>query len=114
MKVLSTPKKDIKKIRLWALSTSVPVPFQKVKVYFFSTTGRRTCYWFADRFYETAGRFSYCLDEQEMLQQLKVLIEARKWKSFFAGDQYAKMLVANGLETVLPRIERLRCFCYRL
>ena len=33
-----------------------------------------------------------------MLQQLKVLIEARKWKSFLQGDQYAKMLVANGLE----------------
>lgn len=101
MKVLSTPKERIlKKIRQ-ALSTSVPVPFPQSegKESIFQKPEDEPAIEFAAKFAKLQGRFSYCLDEQEMLQQLKVLIEARKWKKLFCRESsIQKMLVANGLD----------------
>ncbi len=77
----------------------VPFPQSEGKESIFQKPEDEPAIEFAAKFAKLQGRFSYCLDEQEMLQQLKVLIEARKWKKLFCRESsIQKMLVANGLD----------------
>jgi L-lactate dehydrogenase complex protein LldG len=100
MKVLSTAKERIfKKIRQ-ALSTPVPVPFPQsdgTETMFVKSEDEPEVV-FAENFSKLQGRFSYCFDEKEMVQQLALLVESRKWKKLFCRETgLQKMLVSNGL-----------------
>lgn len=99
MKVLLTPKERIlKKIRQ-ALSTAVPVPFPQSEKAgaLFPAPEEEPEIEFASNFSKLQGRFSYCIDENEMIRQLTTLVDARKWKKIFCRENnIQKMLVANG------------------
>src|SRR6476619_2604322 len=100
MKVLSTAKERIfKKIRQ-ALNTPVPVPFPQsdgTETMFVKSEDEPEVV-FAENFSKLQGRFSYCFDEKEMVQQLALLVESRKWKKLFCRETgLQKMLVSNGL-----------------
>jgi len=84
----NTAKENIlKKIRQ-ALSTPVPIPYA-------ASEGNDSVYQpqlqepeieFAENFTKLLGTFSYCADQQELAEQLKVLAEKRQWQKIYCRD----------------------------
>ena len=97
----NTAKENIlKKIRQ-ALAHSVPVPFPQSEgndsVFQLST--KELEIEFAEYFTGLLGRFSFCFDEKELVQQLNTLIAARKWEKIYCVEDILKQnLSANGFD----------------
>jgi L-lactate dehydrogenase complex protein LldG len=78
----SASKENIlKKIRK-ALSNPVPLPFANSEgnQSVFKSSGQDDAVVFAEEFTKLQGRFSFCMDEPEMLQQLDLLLKERGWQ----------------------------------
>jgi L-lactate dehydrogenase complex protein LldG len=80
-----------------ALAKPVPVPFP-------ASTGNESVYLpsqqeleieFAENFTRLEGRFSFCSDEQELVQQLQVLVDARKWTKIYSQETPLREKLAN-------------------
>lgn len=98
MKVSNSKEKILKKIRQ-ALSTPVPVPFPNSEgnESVFQTAQQEPEVEFAENFTKLQGRFSFCLDEKELVQQLQALIATRQWKNIYCCEnELSKVLQANG------------------
>ncbi|HEX3025229.1 MAG TPA: LUD domain-containing protein [Chitinophagaceae bacterium] len=97
----NTAKENIlKKIRQ-ALAHPVPVPFPQSEgndsVFQLST--KELEIEFAENFTGLLGRFSFCFDEKELIQQLNILIAARKWQNIYCVEDVLKQnLSANGFD----------------
>ncbi len=97
----NTAKENIlKKIRQ-ALAHPVPVPFPQSEgndsVFQLST--KELEIEFAENFTGLLGRFSFCFDEKELVQQLNTLIAARKWEKIYCVEDILKQnLSANGFD----------------
>lgn len=90
----STAKENIlKKIRQ-ALNTSVPVPFPQSEGNnsVFKQSGQEPEVEFAENFSKLQGRFSYCANSDELIQQLVTLFEARKWNNIFCNEPTFKKI----------------------
>ncbi len=85
-----TPAKEniLKKIRQ-ALSNPVPLPFP-------ASEGNNTLYQpptdeleviFAEAFSQLQGKFIYCMNQQELKEQLQQLITSKAWKQVYTRDQ---------------------------
>ena len=87
MKVSASKEKILKKIRQ-ALATPVPVPFpqREGNDSVFQHTTEEPEITFAENFSKLQGRFSYCMNEQELVKQLKELCLTRKWENIFCND----------------------------
>jgi len=99
MKVSASKEKILKKIRQ-ALATPVPVPFPQSEgnESVFQPSTQEPAVEFAENFSKLQGRFSYCVDETELIQQLSVLIANRKWDNIFCNDKtLQEMLSKNNL-----------------
>ena len=83
-----TPAKEniLKKIRQ-ALSHPVPLPFPQsegTSSVFLPPTDTLDVV-FAQEFINMQGRFSFCINEAEMLQQLQQLIEEKQWTKIYCN-----------------------------
>ncbi|CAN5837761.1 lactate utilization protein [soil metagenome] len=99
MKVSASKERILKKIRQ-ALATPVPVPFplSEGKESVFQPATQDAEIEFAENFTKLQGRFSFCENEKELVQQLKVLITNRKWEHIFCADKsLQELLLKNGL-----------------
>lgn len=72
-----------------ALQHKVPVPFPAIPLnptQFTSSEEEDLALEFASNFSNLQGRFSYCVNESELIIQLKTLIETRKWDKLFCRE----------------------------
>lgn len=99
MQISASKEKILKKIRQ-ALATPVPVPFlhSEGNDSVFHLPVKEAEIEFAENFSSLQGRFSYCLNEQELTEQLKALFIVRKWDKVFCNDlDLQQLLSINGL-----------------
>jgi L-lactate dehydrogenase complex protein LldG len=91
MNVSHSKENILKKIRQ-ALTNSTPLPFPQ-------SEGNSSVYKpshqeleieFAERFKVLQGRFVYCLDHTELVEQLKAIVEHNKWQKIFCRDEALK------------------------
>jgi L-lactate dehydrogenase complex protein LldG len=97
--VSSTAKNNIlKKIRL-ALTHSTPIPFPKSEVpeFVFQPLQQDIEVEFAEQFTQLGGKFSFCVDKEELLQQLNGLYATNAWKSVYCNDSHFSSLVSPEL-----------------
>ncbi|MEO7312001.1 MAG: lactate utilization protein [Chitinophagaceae bacterium] len=88
----NTAKENIlKKIRQ-ALATPAPIPFplSEGNDSLFQLQTQEPEIEFAENFTKLLGIFSYCADEQELADQLKVLAEKRQWQKIYCRDAAVK------------------------
>ncbi len=100
MKVSIAKEKIFKKIRQ-ALSTPVPVPFPQSEGTdsVFPAATQDLELEFAENFTGLLGKFSFCINEPELVQQLKTLTEARKWEDIYCREDAVKeTLLKHGWE----------------
>jgi len=96
MKVSSAKQNILKKIRQ-ALATPVPVPFPQSEGNdsVFQPLTQEPEVEFAENFTKLQGRFSFCLDEKELAEQLHQLIAARKWEKIYCRETVLKETLAT-------------------
>lgn len=95
----SSAKENIlKKIRQ-ALATPVPVPFPQAegKNSVFQPLQKELEVEFAENFTGLLGKFSFCLNEKELAEQLQMLVSAKKLASIYCNENAIKdSLIKNG------------------
>jgi L-lactate dehydrogenase complex protein LldG len=71
-----------------ALESPVPVPFpdQVSETPIFIPTEQELAIEFAQKFTELLGKFVYCADEAELVNQLAALIKANKWEHVYSKE----------------------------
>lgn len=82
-----------------ALVHKVPVPFSDTPAnpLHFPASAKELELEFAENFTGLKGRFSYCFNRAELVNQLLVLIETRQWKNIYCREDAIKeMLAKNG------------------
>jgi L-lactate dehydrogenase complex protein LldG len=79
--------KILKKIKQ-ALKSPVPVPFpdQLADTPIFIPTEQELAISFAEKFTELTGKFIYCEDDGELVQQLSALIKAKQWEKIYSVE----------------------------
>lgn len=98
MNVSPTKENVLKKIRQ-ALSNPVPAPFSNSEGsgQFFHASEEDLAVQFANTFSALQGRFVFCSDEKELVQQLGQLIQSRNWQSLVCRELAMQhMLQSNG------------------
>lgn len=102
MKGLSSAKENtLKKIRQ-ALTNSVPVPFPQSegKVSVFQPLQKDLELEFAENFTGLLGKFSFCMDEQELAEQLQMLCKSKNLTSIYCRENFlVETLTKNGFST---------------
>jgi L-lactate dehydrogenase complex protein LldG len=96
MKFSPAKENILKKIRQ-ALSTSVPVPFPQSEGNnsVFQQSEEELEVKFAEEFGKLQGKFVYCTNEKEAVQNLITLLEARQWKEVFCKETLLKETIVN-------------------
>jgi L-lactate dehydrogenase complex protein LldG len=96
MKFSPAKENILKKIRQ-ALSTSVPVPFPQSEGNnsVFQQSEEDLEVKFAEEFGKLQGKFVYCADEREAVQNLFALIEARQWKEIYCKETLLKETISK-------------------
>jgi L-lactate dehydrogenase complex protein LldG len=96
MKGSSAKENIFKKIRQ-ALSSSVPVPFPQSEgaESVFQPSTQELSVEFAENFSKLQGRFSFCLNEKEFVEQLQQLVTARKWNSIFCREDALNQILTS-------------------
>lgn len=96
MKVSNSKETILKKIRQ-ALSTPVPVPFPQSEgtESVFLPASQDAEIEFAENFTKLQGRFSFCFNEKEVVEQLQLLFETRKWEKIYCREDALKVSLAN-------------------
>ena len=92
----NTAKENIlKKIRQ-ALVHPVPVPFPQSEGNdsVFQPSVQELELEFAENFTKLLGRFSFCFDEAELVQQLNTLAASRKWEKIYCVEDALKQTLA--------------------
>ena len=85
--IINNPKKNILKKIKAALAKPVPMPFiETVEQNIFPSPQQPLEIEFAENFSKLQGRFSFCTNEQELVEQLNTLIETRKWTNIFCSE----------------------------
>lgn len=84
-----------------ALVSKVPVPFSSTASIpdLFQPTKKELEVEFAEHFTGLQGRFSFCINESELVAQLMQLIQNRGWKNIFCKEpDLQQLLMANGYQ----------------
>jgi L-lactate dehydrogenase complex protein LldG len=98
MSISSSKENILKKIRQ-ALAHPVPVPFSQSEGNnsVFQPSGKELELEFAENFTGLQGKFSFCMDENELAEQLNYLGVVRKFKSIYCKEEELKQkLVKSG------------------
>lgn len=87
MKVSPAKENILKKVRQ-ALANPVPVPFPQSEGTdsVFNPPVQEPEMEFAENFTKLQGKFSYCLTTQELAEQLRQLVAARKWGKIYCRE----------------------------
>ncbi|MEP6464996.1 MAG: lactate utilization protein [Parafilimonas sp.] len=87
MKASSAKKNILHKIKQ-ALAKPVPLPFktQHPSQQIFEKQPHDLEVAFAENFTEVAGKFSFCINAEELSVQLQTLLTSRNWKKIFIKD----------------------------
>jgi L-lactate dehydrogenase complex protein LldG len=86
--IINNPKKNVLRKIKTALAKPVPMPFSEtVEQNIFSQPQQTLEIEFAENFSKLEGRFSFCSNEQELVEQLNTLIAARKWTNIFCSEK---------------------------
>lgn len=99
----STARENILKKIKQALEQPVPVPFpaSEGNQSVFEPSKQELEVEFAEKFSKLQGRFSFCADEKELVNQLQALITIRKWtKLYNRENEWQNKLSAAGFTTV--------------
>ena len=102
MKVSPAKETILKKIRQ-ALSNPVPVPFPQSEgtESVFTPAKQELEVLFAENFSQLEGRFSFCFNEAELVEQLNALVNARKFTKLYCREPFLKnKLELNGFNQV--------------
>lgn len=96
MKVSPAKENILKKIRQ-ALGNQVPLPFPHSEGTdsVFKPSQQELSIEFAENFSKLQGRFSFCVDENELVEQLTVLIKAKNLKQIFCAEDTLKTSLTN-------------------
>ncbi|MCW3079308.1 LUD domain-containing protein [Segetibacter sp.] len=88
MQISSSKENVLKKIRQ-ALANPVPVPFSNSEgnTSVFQPSTKELEIEFAENFTGLLGKFSFCIDEKELAQQLQQLTVAKKLESVFCNEK---------------------------
>src|SRR3954465_13560349 len=86
----SSAKQNILKKIKQALENPVPLPFQEEENKDFFTVSNDLELLFAENFSALQGRFSFCSDENELVEQLQTLFAAREWNNVYINEQDLK------------------------
>ncbi len=99
----TTAKENILKRIRKALSNPVPLPFplSEGSNAIYKPQAEELEIIFAQAFTSLQGKFAFCLDEQDLQQQLQQLISAKEWTKIFCNDTKWKEAFSNtiSLET---------------
>src|SRR3954462_15108526 len=100
MQTSSARKNILKKIKQ-ALVKPVPLPFEvSPQTDFFVNDKTELELQFAENFSALQGRFSFCISEKEMAEQLQILFNTRKWNKVFTSEKpLAEMLKQHEVQT---------------
>jgi L-lactate dehydrogenase complex protein LldG len=88
MKISPAKENILKRIRQ-ALSNPVPVPFPK-------SEGSNSVYkpssedleiQFAEEFTKLLGKFAFCVNEDDLINQLKKLLREKKWDNIYCNEE---------------------------
>lgn len=94
----SPAKKNILKKIKQALATPVPVPFEAAAAQFFKPAKKDLEIEFAENFTALLGKFSFCFNAGELINQLQSLFNTRSWNKIFIQDDALKQtLQSTGL-----------------
>lgn len=96
MKFSPAKENILKKIRQ-ALITSVPVPFPQSEGNnsVFQQSEEELEVKFAGEFSKLQGKFVYCIDEKEAVQNLITLAEAKQWKEIYCRETLLKETISK-------------------
>jgi L-lactate dehydrogenase complex protein LldG len=88
MKASASKENILKKIRR-ALHEAVPVPFPAAENGngIFSAANEETAVLFAQEFSKLGGRFIYCSNEDELVEQFILLASAQQWKEVYCVEK---------------------------
>ena len=92
-------------IRKALSENAVPMPFpESEKVHdFFAKTELSLEEKFAEEFTKLGGKFVYCSDEADMIQQLEALADTMKWNTIHTRDQFLlNLFKENNIEFIQP------------
>jgi L-lactate dehydrogenase complex protein LldG len=92
---VSLAKENILKRIRKALSNPVPLPFpgSEGNQSVFHPSTEDDAILFAEEFTKIQGRFAFCADEQDMLQQFALLAREQNWKNIYCKDvQFSSLL----------------------
>lgn len=91
----TTARQNILKKIKQALEKPVPLPFEKTQTAesFFVKNTTDLEILFAENFTSLQGRFSFCADEKELVQQLQTLFTTRQWTKIFLNEAELKKLL---------------------
>ena len=80
-----------------ALKNPVPLPFaaSEGEETVFKNPGIDDAVLFAEEFTRLQGRFSYCIDETELLKQLDALIKERGWQKIYCKEPALLAMLAK-------------------
>lgn len=95
------------KIRKAVNANSLPIPFPEaenwnaLEAYQSSTIDKEEL--FAEQFVQLGGKYVFCSNEQELLENISTLYENRAWAKLFCSDErLLKIAQNNKLDFVLP------------
>ncbi|MDB5190514.1 MAG: hypothetical protein JWQ96_77, partial [Segetibacter sp.] len=96
MKISPAKENILKKIRQ-ALANPGPVPFPQSegKNSVFQPSIKELEYEFAENFTGLLGKFSFCLDEEELAEQLKALAATKNWRSIYCREDAIKTALSK-------------------
>lgn len=98
MKVSPSKENILKKIRQ-ALAQPAPLPFPQsegTESVFQSPLQEELAIQFAENFSATQGRFSFCLNHEELLQQLQTLFQLKKWENIYCAEAALQTILHSG------------------
>ena len=96
MQVSSSKETILKKIRQ-ALSHPVPLPFPKSEGNnsLFQPATEELEVHFATQFTHLLGKFAFCINEEDLTNQLHVLIKSRNWKNLYCVENALMDIVSK-------------------
>jgi L-lactate dehydrogenase complex protein LldG len=86
----SASKENILKMIRKALHDTVPVPFpasENNNTSVFPSPGTESEIRFAEEFIKLGGKFQYCSNEKEMVQQFQLLAAQKEWKEIYCVEE---------------------------
>lgn len=96
---VSSPKEAIlKKIRE-ALSESTPLPFPQSEgnSFLYQPSQKEMEVQFAEEFSKLQGKFAFCLNKAELVEQVAALSEEKHWTRLFCHEPAIKQILGSGI-----------------